>query len=36
VRASGQENNRVITEGRNMREMSMLSGWVVHWFCRSG
>ena len=32
VRASRDENNRVITEGRNMRQMSMLSGCVVHCF----
>jgi hypothetical protein len=32
VRASRHENNRVIMEGRNMRQMSMLSGWVVHCF----
>jgi hypothetical protein len=32
VRASRHENNRVITEGRNMRQMSMLSGRLVHCF----
>ena len=32
VRAGCHENNWVITAGRNMRQMSMLSGWVVHWF----
>ena len=32
ARASGQENDRAITERRNMRQMSMLSGWVVQLF----
>lgn len=32
VRASRHENNRVITEGWNVSQMSMLSGSVVHCF----
>ena len=30
VRASRHENNRVVTERRNMRQMSMLPGRLVH------